>query len=60
MVIEDTDQNGRFTVEIAAEPCDLVLISQEVITDDGLETSPHNSFLIEERDSTGVIGEGCP
>ncbi|AKT41049.1 hypothetical protein [Chondromyces crocatus] len=60
VVIEDTDRNGRFSVTIAAERCDLVLISQEVVTDQGIESSPHNSFVIEERDSTGVTGEACP
>lgn len=61
VVVEDTDQNGRYTVEIEGEPCDLVLISQEVVTEDnGLETSPTTPFVIEERNSAGVVNDICP
>ena len=60
VVVEDTDQNGRYTVEIEAELCDLMLVSQEVATDEGFESSPTTSFVIEERDSTGVIDNACP
>src|SRR5262245_6254412 len=60
-VVEDTDQNGRYRVEIEAELCDLILISQEVVTeDDGEENSASNSFVIEERDPNGVINDACP
>lgn len=60
-VAEDTDLNGRYTVEIKAELCDLILISQEVVTEDsGLETSGTNDFVIEERSSGTVVNDVCP
>jgi len=60
-VVEDSDRNGRYTVEIEAELCDLILISQEVVTEDsGLETSGTNSFVIEERVSGTVVNDVCP
>jgi len=61
VVVEDTDRNGRFSVEIEADVCDLVMISQEVVTDEnGLETSSTSSFVIEERTSAGVVDDICP
>jgi len=61
VVVEDTDRNGRFSVEIEADVCDLVMISQEVVTEEnGLETSSTSSFLIEERTSAGVVDDICP
>lgn len=61
VVVEDTDRNGRFSIEIEADVCDLVMISQEVVTEDnGLETSSTSSFVIEERTSAGVVDDICP
>jgi len=61
VVVEDTDRNGRFSVEIEADVCDLVMISQEVVTEEnGLETSSTSSFVIEERTSAGVVDDICP
>lgn len=60
VVIKDSDENGRYSVEIEAEPCDLVQMWQDVATDEGTESSPTSSFVVEERDSTGVINDLCP
>jgi hypothetical protein len=60
-VVEDTDQDGRYSVEIEADLCDLILLSQEVVTEDnGLETSGQTGFVMEERESGTVVNDVCP
>jgi hypothetical protein len=60
-IVEDSDQNGRYTVEIEAELCDLVTVRQDIETEsDGIESSPPTSFVIEERDGSGTPNDACP
>lgn len=58
-VVVECSDNARYLAEIRAEPCDLISISQEVITDEGTEESGTTQFLIEERTQAGPVGEGC-
>jgi hypothetical protein len=60
-IVEDTDQNGRYLIEIEADACDTVRISQEVVSDDaGSEESASETFVIEERTPSGTVGDTCP
>ncbi|MCC6555208.1 MAG: hypothetical protein IT372_19770 [Polyangiaceae bacterium] len=60
-VVEDSDRNGRYTVELEAALCDLILISQEVVTEDGeIESSGTSSFVIQERSAGTDVTDACP
>ncbi|AUX43836.1 hypothetical protein SOCE26_052920 [Sorangium cellulosum] len=61
VIEDDVDGNGRYHVEIEAEPCDTLFVWQELIDDgDGQEQSESQAFLVEERTPLGVVNDICP
>ena len=61
VIEDDVDGNGRYHVEIEAEPCDTLFVWQELIDDgDGQEQSESQAFLVEERTPLGVVNDVCP
>ncbi|WP_437821768.1 hypothetical protein [Sorangium sp. So ce1078] len=59
VIEEDTDENGRYHLEIEAELCDVLLVWQE-LEGNGDEESAAQSFVVEERTPLGVVNDACP
>lgn len=57
---DDTDRNGRYLLDIEAEPCDTLLVWQELASDgNGEEASAPRSFIVEERTPDGAPSGTC-
>jgi hypothetical protein len=48
-IVEDSDRNGRYSVEVRATRCDTAWVSQEAEN----ETSGKTVFVIQEQDASG-------
>lgn len=56
-VIEDRDGNGRYTVTIKADLCDMAWVKQDI----GLDTSARTTFTIEDATTAGPTDPAaCP
>ncbi|XXY23538.1 hypothetical protein WME88_28395 [Sorangium sp. So ce216] len=61
VIEDDTDNNGRYHIEIEAELCDTLLVWQELQGEgSGEESSDAQRFLVEERTPLGVVNDTCP
>src|SRR5687767_10771882 len=59
VIEDDTDETGRYHLEIGAELCDVLLVWQE-LEGNGDEESAAQSFVVEERTPLGVVNDACP
>ncbi|XXX82758.1 hypothetical protein WMF30_28605 [Sorangium sp. So ce134] len=59
VIEEDTDENGRYHLEIEAELCDVLLVWQE-LEGNGGDESAAQTFVVEERTPLGVVDDACP